>query len=166
MSLLTRCPRCRTLFRVTPPQLQARSGTVRCGRCMNAFDAYQARAPEQPNTLAVLASIAPPPAAPRSVASTNAPLEQHTAPAAPHPHTLRSPAPAVSAPTPQPAAVPPPTTAPDPAAAPVAERILHKPTRHEMWYWGAVGLGVLLALQLAFGYRSELSARYSSLRSA
>ena len=35
-----------------------------------------------------------------------------------------------------------------------------------MWYWGAVGLGVLLALQLAFGYRSELSARYSSLRSA
>jgi hypothetical protein len=35
-----------------------------------------------------------------------------------------------------------------------------------MWRWGAMALGVLLALQLAFGYRSELSARYSSLRTA
>lgn len=42
MSLLTRCPRCSTLFRVTPTQLEARGGKVRCGRCMNVFDAFQA----------------------------------------------------------------------------------------------------------------------------
>src|ERR1044071_3325172 len=54
MSLVTRCPRCRTLFRVTPDQLQARSGRVRCGRCMNAFDAYDALAAEPTN-------IPPPP---------------------------------------------------------------------------------------------------------
>ena len=47
MSLLTRCPRCRTLFRVTPAQLQARGGKVRCGRCMNVFDGFQALAVEQ-----------------------------------------------------------------------------------------------------------------------
>lgn len=42
MSLLTRCPRCRTLFRVTPVQLQAAAGKVRCGRCTNVFDGYEA----------------------------------------------------------------------------------------------------------------------------
>src|SRR4051812_45528042 len=42
MSLLTRCPRCSTLFRVTPTQLEARGGKVRCGRCMIVFDAFQA----------------------------------------------------------------------------------------------------------------------------
>jgi hypothetical protein len=35
-----------------------------------------------------------------------------------------------------------------------------------MWYAGAVTLAVVFGLQLAFGYRSELSARYTSLRSA
>ena len=35
-----------------------------------------------------------------------------------------------------------------------------------MWYGGAVTLAVIFALQLAFGYRSELSARYTSLRAA
>ncbi len=47
MSLLTRCPRCRTLYRVTPAQLQTRDGKVRCGRCMNVFDGFQALAVEQ-----------------------------------------------------------------------------------------------------------------------
>jgi predicted Zn finger-like uncharacterized protein len=47
MSLLTRCPHCDTLFRVTPSQLQARGGKVRCGRCMNVFDGFQALAVEE-----------------------------------------------------------------------------------------------------------------------
>lgn len=38
MSMVTRCPSCETLFRVTPPQLQAHGGQVRCGRCMTVFD--------------------------------------------------------------------------------------------------------------------------------
>lgn len=39
MSLTTRCPSCATAFRVTPSQLQARRGTVRCGRCSTVFNA-------------------------------------------------------------------------------------------------------------------------------
>lgn len=35
----TRCPRCATVFRVTPPQLKARGGKVRCGQCQSVFDA-------------------------------------------------------------------------------------------------------------------------------
>lgn len=35
----TRCPGCETIFRVTPAQLKARAGKVRCGQCQSVFDA-------------------------------------------------------------------------------------------------------------------------------
>src|SRR5581483_327280 len=38
--MFTRCPQCNTVFRVTPQQLQASSGQVRCGRCQTPFDAF------------------------------------------------------------------------------------------------------------------------------
>ena len=34
----TRCPGCRTIFRVTPAQLAIRAGQVRCGHCKTVFD--------------------------------------------------------------------------------------------------------------------------------
>ncbi len=37
--MLTRCPHCRTAFRVTPEQLKMRQGRVRCGACHTVFDA-------------------------------------------------------------------------------------------------------------------------------
>lgn len=37
--MLTRCPTCETHFRVTPEQLKARSGRVRCGQCQGVFNA-------------------------------------------------------------------------------------------------------------------------------
>lgn len=37
--MLTRCPACATHFRVTPDQLKARSGRVRCGECQHVFNA-------------------------------------------------------------------------------------------------------------------------------
>jgi predicted Zn finger-like uncharacterized protein len=42
--MVTRCPACETLFRVTPQQLQAHRGQVRCGRCMTVFDGFKALA--------------------------------------------------------------------------------------------------------------------------
>ena len=35
----TRCPECQTVFRVTPEQLKARAGKVRCGHCQKVFNA-------------------------------------------------------------------------------------------------------------------------------
>jgi predicted Zn finger-like uncharacterized protein len=35
----TRCPGCRTVFRVTTVQLALREGQVRCGQCRAVFDA-------------------------------------------------------------------------------------------------------------------------------
>ncbi len=39
--MITRCPGCGTAFRVTPDQLAAREGRVRCGRCAAVFDAWE-----------------------------------------------------------------------------------------------------------------------------
>jgi predicted Zn finger-like uncharacterized protein len=52
MSMITRCPACGTAFRVTPPQLQAQHGRVRCGRCAHVFDGFE--------TLATLRDDRPP----------------------------------------------------------------------------------------------------------
>ena len=38
MSLVTRCGYCATTFRVSPAQLSARAGRVRCGKCAAIFD--------------------------------------------------------------------------------------------------------------------------------
>lgn len=35
----TRCPHCQTSFRITPEQLKARVGKVRCGQCQTVFNA-------------------------------------------------------------------------------------------------------------------------------
>ena len=38
----TRCPGCKTIFRVTPQQLAMRGGQVRCGHCHTVFDGISA----------------------------------------------------------------------------------------------------------------------------
>ncbi len=37
--MITRCPNCTTSFRVTPDQLKAMQGRVRCGQCQQVFNA-------------------------------------------------------------------------------------------------------------------------------
>lgn len=39
--MITTCPGCRTAFRVTQEQLDAREGRVRCGKCATIFDARE-----------------------------------------------------------------------------------------------------------------------------
>jgi predicted Zn finger-like uncharacterized protein len=40
MALVTCCPHCATVFRVTPLHLQAHRGQVRCGQCAQVFDGF------------------------------------------------------------------------------------------------------------------------------
>ena len=65
MSIITKCPSCGTTFRVTPPQLQAQHGMVRCGRCANVFDGFK--------TLATLSDVTPLGVAPQAVARDDSP---------------------------------------------------------------------------------------------
>ncbi|HJV25112.1 MAG TPA: zinc-ribbon and DUF3426 domain-containing protein [Aromatoleum sp.] len=39
--MFARCPACQTVFRVRPEQLRTHAGQVRCGHCLNAFDALE-----------------------------------------------------------------------------------------------------------------------------
>lgn len=56
MSLITRCPACRTLFKVVPDQLRISEGWVRCGQCDEIFDAsahLQEVTPQPPQSAAL-----------------------------------------------------------------------------------------------------------------
>lgn len=44
--MLTTCPECRTTFRLSQAQLEARRGLVRCGFCKAVFNAYDTLLPE------------------------------------------------------------------------------------------------------------------------
>lgn len=43
--MITRCPKCGTAFRVTQSQLQSAKGAVRCGSCLNVFQALDYAVP-------------------------------------------------------------------------------------------------------------------------
>jgi predicted Zn finger-like uncharacterized protein len=61
--LVTRCPACRTAFRVVADQLRLRQGLVRCGQCDTVFDARD-HLIEVPVAPADGGSVAPAPASP------------------------------------------------------------------------------------------------------
>ncbi|MBX3665340.1 MAG: zinc-ribbon domain-containing protein [Burkholderiales bacterium] len=48
MPLMTRCPHCQTVFRITPEQLRAHGGQVRCGRCLQIFNGLETLVPDAP----------------------------------------------------------------------------------------------------------------------
>lgn len=50
--MVTRCPQCKTSFRITPAQLQSARGAVRCGSCLHIFKArdHLVGAPPPPQT--------------------------------------------------------------------------------------------------------------------
>lgn len=55
----TRCPQCATTFRITPEQLRARGGKVRCGSCQGVFNAFDHLQQEPPAPTAP--EVIPPP---------------------------------------------------------------------------------------------------------
>jgi predicted Zn finger-like uncharacterized protein len=61
--MLTRCPACTTTFRVTPDQLKARAGMVRCGKCQEVFNAL--------DTLVEASPVAAPTPIPEAGAATS-----------------------------------------------------------------------------------------------
>jgi predicted Zn finger-like uncharacterized protein len=169
MSLLTRCTRCRTLFRVTPAQLQARGGKVRCGRCMNVFDGFQAltvqdveaasepvRFEERPEETPTPAT---PPSAPPETANDKVPRFSDALNAA------REPAPAAARPQPQPSAAT--ETHHDATAPPVPwwrGNPLASTSPNRLWGAGCALAFVLLAFQVIYAGRGELAARHPELR--
>ena len=148
MNLYTCCPKCRTTFRVTTPQLQASVGQVRCGFCSEVFDAFASLTAHEPQTEAALAGEAGAPPDPPVIEAKAEPLAAAREPIA----APRDPAP--------------PAGRPDPAAGlyewefrmPVA------PSRTGLWFSLSLLMALGLAAQAAFAWRTDLSISYPQSR--
>lgn len=94
--MLTCCPACATTFRVTPEQLKARAGKVRCGKCQTVFNALDTLADAAPAATAAAsearaAEASPPPAILALAPATNeAPAQRQTSVGTPAPEALIS----------------------------------------------------------------------------
>lgn len=145
--MVTKCPACGTLFRVTPEQLLARDGRVRCGRCSTVFDASRvlAELPEQASEPAaapgalVLEPVEPAAVALRQAAArpAEAPPDDKDYGPAPRQLTLDE------------------GYGPGEPAAPRGGR---------WWAAGGVLLLLLLGLQAAYVYRTDLATKYPGLK--
>lgn len=127
--MITRCPICRTAFRVTPEQLDARNGKVRCGKCTTVFDAREAmHAKEEGLT---------PEGAAESADGLAQLIDWSESPQAAQP-------PSAVEQTPQPA--------PEPEAPPPGPVL-----RRRSWLAGSVLLALALIAQTGFHFRGEIA---------
>jgi len=148
MSMTTRCPACGTAFRVTPQQLQAQHGTVRCGRCAHVFDGFK--------TLATLPDETPMEAAPQAAPIAAAPVVEPAPTASPYLAPPAEPAMPIYGT----AAI---TAAP--LALEAEETLLEEPPRRSGgWVFGILLMLLALAAQGAYYYRSEIAARVPEAR--
>lgn len=193
--LITTCGHCRARFRVTPQQLNARQGQVRCGRCKRVFNGFESleRFPDDDTGTRLLAAReaeaepgrgdAPAPSSTVDLPlepseSVDLPLEPPESvdlPLEPADdagiETLgsRSDAPSEPLPPVEPPAAP---SRPLPEARPsrpAAELVLAPPRRKPLsraWPFAAVLMAVVLLFELAYALRGPLAQRYPPLRPA
>jgi predicted Zn finger-like uncharacterized protein len=180
--LITTCAHCKARFRVTPQQLNARQGQVRCGRCTQVFNGFQMleRFPDddtggrllaeherrqigegraEPAWMETTTPVAPaPPAASESEAgAVDLPLADEQPGAVASESSLESP-----------------PAAPAPEAPKSSRRWLrpHDLTLYvdppdrpsKAWRFAAVLAALVLALQLVYAWRGPLAQRYPVVR--
>jgi predicted Zn finger-like uncharacterized protein len=157
--VLTRCPQCETVFRVSPQQLKVHRGEVRCGRCSTIFDAFdtllaEAAAPTGSQPAAGESQLVPAAAASETgrgsdlpgAAGTTAPKPDETVP------TMEAPAELHPVPRPR----------KNPTEAYESETPEYSWTKEAQpgrrWPWAVLALiaTVTLILQGTFHYRAEL----------
>ncbi|MGN6388157.1 MAG: DUF3426 domain-containing protein [Burkholderiaceae bacterium] len=84
MALATRCPHCKTAFRVANDQLKLRGGLVRCGQCKEIFNGIENLLPADATQRPATSSIDPAPfPKPQPLAGQTSPVSPVTTPATP-----------------------------------------------------------------------------------
>lgn len=143
--MLTRCPTCSTAFRVTPEQLKARAGKVRCGHCKAVFNALESLQDTPP---AAGAAQAPPKSAP------------------PIPPGISSPEPAAEDSLPAPSASEPQDDPIESESVDILLEAAPADSRRHGFAWAAAGLLALglLIVQAAYVFRAELAVSEPGLR--
>jgi len=174
--LITTCAHCKARFRVTPQQLNAKQGQVRCGRCTQVFNGFQIleRFPDDDTGGRLLAEadarrIAEGTASPLPPAAVDLPIfEEAPDPVAATPLGTAEPAPAEPAPVAAEAPMEGTAARPmrrthhiDPA---LTLQVDPPPPPARAWRFGVVFLSMMLALELAYAYRGPLAQSYPVLR--
>jgi predicted Zn finger-like uncharacterized protein len=164
--LITTCSHCQARFRVTPQQLNAKQGQVRCGRCSRVFNGFVSleRFPDDDTGGRLLAAQEAQAAAttPPEIANLRALPEEEM----PEIETLD--AGSIPAPASEEAATPEPPVAPRLKASQQPQLVLNdlparkKPSR--AWAFGVVLLAFVLGLELAYAFRGPIAQRYPALR--
>jgi len=185
----TLCPHCKTRFRIAEAQLESHQGMVRCGHCLQAFDARPEFIPDQPDPQLEL-PMQDEPAAP-SLPIEQAPVDEPHAPETsaeaiqltednkpaepaepPHADSLDFSQPVYVAPADE-AAMP-------HAASPTVLQTLAEqvaivpdeeqatPPKRRTWPWALASASLLLLLraQAAYFYRVEIASRQPGLKPA
>jgi predicted Zn finger-like uncharacterized protein len=178
--LITTCTHCLARFRVTPQQLNAKQGQVRCGRCAKVFSGFEAleRFPDDDTGARLLAAreaaSKPEPNTPPLETLTLPEVQSVDDPPVPAPIYLEPPA-APSTPhrtRPAAAYVEPPATpstphraTPRPMPRVEYEETDPAPRRSSVgWSLGVVLLAGVLAAESAYAFRSEIAQRYPETR--
>jgi predicted Zn finger-like uncharacterized protein len=159
--LITTCTQCLARFRVSPQQLNAKQGQVRCGRCGKVFSGFEAleRVPDDDTGSRLLAAREaadaknmPPP---RAHVSEELPeLEAIDASAVPA-------APAQTEPPPVPAPAP-----PRRQATPVVDLPADEPPAgvSRAWSFGVALLLLVIGCEAAYAFRAPLARSYPPIR--
>ena len=176
--LITTCVNCRARFRVTPQQLNAKQGQVRCGRCRQVFNGFEAleRFPDDDTGARLLAAQEARDKGGREVINEVETLHIDNA-EAPTPIELPADAAPMKAVDFEPTQAPtPPAEAPGPPSTPLSPRRAKRPEPEltlqspvkkppaRAWTFGVALLCVVLAVELAFTFRGPLAQRYPVLR--
>jgi predicted Zn finger-like uncharacterized protein len=152
--LITTCGNCAARFRVTPQQLNAKQGQVRCGSCHEVFNGFEAleRHPDDDTGSRLIAA---PDASPSpQPLEENAQVETLEATEEPLPAAVAEPDPPQRAARPQRQLRPDLTLTPPPPPKPPARA----------WRFAVALMALVLVGEAAYAYRGPLAQRYPVLR--
>jgi predicted Zn finger-like uncharacterized protein len=163
--LITTCTHCLARFRVTPPQLNAKQGQVRCGRCRKVFSGFEAleRYPDDDTGSRLLAAReaelrkTQPTETSESTVLEETPEPSHVEPSA---------APAQAAPSPPEGPTSKPLEVKPRRSGPTIYEVERVDTKRpsRAWSVGAILLALVLVTQVVFATRVALAQRYPVLR--
>ena len=164
--LITTCGNCQARFRVTPQQLNARQGQVRCGKCHGVFNGFQAleRFPDDDTGGRLLAAQEQ---REKEGAERVATDTAETFRATPQPPTIDMPD--LETVDERPPIAPAPRQAYVPPAYLAKELTLDLPPEDpasRAWWFGVALVILVLLAELAFAFRGPAAQRYPALRPA
>jgi len=167
--LITTCTHCVARFKVTPQQLNAKQGQVRCGHCNQVFSGFEAleRFPDDDTGARLLAARD---AAEKAGAQQLESVQSIDSAAEdlPEVETLESPPPVPESAYVEPPSTP--TTTPGPRRGVRVPTITYEETDpaprriSRAWSFGVVLLTLIFAVELVYAYRGPIAQRYPVTR--